>query len=147
MYLTPAWKAALPLTIAWGFFEKMFFGTLDALDVSPVLLGLAVGMLLLDTVTGCYKGWASESDELNTHAFGAFFDKIVKYAAVVVVFSSIAAVAERGQLPEIALAWIRDFGYLVIVVREGGSALENLWEKPLGKLLGQFRDTVSNVSR
>ena len=120
MYLTPAWKAALPLTIAWGFFERMVFGTLDALNVSPVLLGLAVGMLFLDTV---------------------------KYAAVVVVFSAIAAVAERGQLPEIALAWIRDFGYLVVVVREGGSALENLWGKSLGKLIEQFRDTVSNVSR
>jgi len=46
-----------------------------------------------------------------------------------------------------AFSWLRDFGYLVVIVREGSSAVENVWGRPLGELMSQFRKTVQNVSK
>jgi len=83
----------------------------------------------------------------TTKAFGGMVDKTLKYAILIVVFSGIAAAGEKGALPTVAFGWIRDFGYLVVIVREGGSAVENLWGKPLGKLVSQFRDTVSSIDK
>lgn len=139
-------RAALPIAVLWSFFEQMALGTVEALAFSPVLLGLSIVMVALDTATGCYKVIQDDGSVWSTKAFGGMIDKMLKYAVVVLVFSGIAAAGERGELPTMAFEWIRDFGYLVVIVREGGSAIENLWGKPLGELLAQFRDTVSTPS-
>jgi len=145
--LIPAAKAALPVALLWSFVEKMAVGTVEALALSPALLGLSIIMVTLDTATGCYKVIQDQQSVWTTKAFGGMIDKILKYSILIVVFSAIAAAGERGELPTLAFAWIRDFAYLVVIVREGGSAVENLWGVPLGELVSQFRDTVSSASK
>lgn len=139
-------KAALPLALIYSFMEKMLIGTADALAFSPTLLGLSMVMVVLDTVTGCYKAISHDDSIWSTKAFGGVIDKAIKYALLIIVFSAIASAGERAELPSVAFAWIRDFSYLVIIVREGGSAVENIWGKPLGDLIEQFRSTLGAVS-
>lgn len=145
--LVPSLKVALPFAILWSFSQRMIVGTLDALAISPTLLGLSVVMVLLDTATGCYQVIQDDDSVWNTKAFGGMIDKVLKYAILIVVFSAIASAGERAKLPSFVFAWIRDFAYLVVVVREGGSAVENLWGKPLGDLIQQFRKTLRSASK
>jgi len=144
---TSTLKVAFLLSIVWSFVQKMALRTVDALAFSPTLLGLSMLMVVLDTGTGCYKSLRGDGEVFSTWQFGRVIDKAIKYTVVVLVFSGIAAVGERGRLPELALAWLRDFGYLVIIVREGGSAIENVWGEPLGEVISQFRETVSEASQ
>lgn len=145
--LVPAAKAAVPLALLWSFVQKMVAGTIEALALSPVLLGLSVLMVLLDTGTGCYKVIEDDESVWTTRGFGGMVDKILKYSILIIVFSAIASAGERGDLPTLAFGWIRDFAYLVVIVREGGSAVENLWGRPLGELVSEFRGTVDSVSK
>jgi len=145
--LLPPSKIAVPLALGWSFAERMWLGTVHALEFSPVLLGLSMTAVVVDTATGCYDAITRPSAEVFSSAtFGRVIDKGIKYVAVILVFSAIAAAGERSELPTVAFSWLRDFGYLVVIVREGSSAVENVWGKPLGKLIVQFRSTLQEVS-
>jgi len=143
--LIPVSKIAVPVAILWSFAEQMLVGAADAFAFSPYLLAISVSMVVLDTGTGCYKALRSDTTVWSTLAFGGVVDKAIKYAILILVFSGIASAGETSKLPAFAFSWIRDFGYVVIIVREGGSAVENVWGKPLGELISQFRETLSNV--
>jgi len=146
--LVPVAKIAAPIALVWSFVDRALAGTIAALAFNPTLLGLSMVAIVLDTTTGCYKALRKDTEEIfDTATFGRVIDKTLKYTVIVVAFSAIAAAGERGELPNFAFAWLRDFGYLVVVVRESGSAVENLWGKPLGEVIGQFRDTVQDVTR
>lgn len=140
-------KAALPVAVLWSFVQTMLEGTAEALAFSPTLLGLSILMVALDTATGCYQAISEAGSVWSTKAFGGVIDKTLKYVLLVVVFSAIASAGEQSALPAMLFGWLRDFSYLTIIVREGGSAIENIWGKPLGELIDQFRSTVDAASK
>jgi hypothetical protein len=145
--LVGAVKAALPIAVLWSFVQQMVAKTAAGLAPDPFLLGLSILMVIFDTGTGCYKVIKNQESVWSTKAFGGMVDKIIKYAILILVFNSIAAAGARADLPTAAFAWIGDFGYLVVIVREGGSAIENVWGRPLGELMAQFGDTVDTASK
>ena len=146
--LAPAAKVALPFALLWSFLETAISGTAAALAFSPTLLGLSIAMIALDTITGSYQALRNDNQQVFSSAtFGRVVDKVLKYVVLILAFSAIASAGERAELPSLVFSWVRDFSYLVIIVREAGSAVENIWGEPLGKLVGQFRETVGEVSK
>jgi len=145
--LVVAARIALPVAVLWSFVQTAISGTVAALAFSPTLLGLSVAMIGLDTATGCYKALRGDSEIFSTGVFGRVIDKILKYVVLIVAFAAIASAGEKAELPSLVFSWVRDFSYLVIIVREGGSAVENVWGQPLGALIGQFRETVGDVTK
>jgi hypothetical protein len=145
--LVVAARIALPVAVLWSFIQTAVSGTVTALAFSPVLLGLSVAMIGLDTATGCYKALRSDDVIFSSGVFGRVIDKILKYVVLIVAFAAIASAGEKAELPSLVFSWVRDFSYLVIIVREGGSAVENVWGQPLGALIEQFRETVGDVTK
>ena len=146
--LVPAAKIALPVAVLGSFLETLLAGTASALAFSPTLLGLSIAMIALDTATGCYKAIRGDTEDIFSSAtFGRVVDKALKYTVLILAFSAIASAGERAELPSLVFSWVRDFSYLVIIVREAGSAVENIWNQPLGELIGEFRETVGEVSK
>jgi hypothetical protein len=143
--LIPVSKIAVPIAILWSFAERMLVGAADAFAFSPYLLAISVSMVLLDTGTGCWKAIQSEKTVWSTMAFGGAIDKVLKYTVIIIVFSGIASAGENAQLPAYAFSWLRDFGYLVVIIREGGSAVENVSGKSLGEVISQARKRMSSV--
>jgi len=93
--LVPTSKVAVPIAVLWSFLERMWVGTVDAVAFSPVLLGISVAAITLDTITGSYKALTNpEAEVFSSATFGRVIDKCLKYVAVVVAFSLIAGQSE-----------------------------------------------------
>lgn len=139
-------KIAVPIAILWSFAERMLVAGADAFALSPYLLAISVSMVLLDTGAGCYAAIQSDSTVWTTGAFGGVVDKIVKYAIIIAVFTGIASAGENAELPAYAFTWLRDFGYIVVIIREGGSAVENVTGQSLGEVISQAQKRLSSIS-
>lgn len=140
------WWVALPLSALSTFLGRMINGTFSALDLQPVLLGLAMLAVIIDTGTGIYKAAKRDDLTLNGDMFGKIIDKLIKYSVLIIIFSAIAGAGEQAEFPAWAFAWIRDFGYMVVIAKDGISSIENVWDQAIGELIPRWKSMISQVS-
>jgi len=147
------WKAAVPtaalwydLYAAWNGVATFAAETANTVSLTEPLIGIAVGFFILDTFSGCWRAYTEDEFSLDGYNFERIFDKVAKYTITILVFGGLGAVAGEWSVTAYMLGWLADFGTIVVILKEGDSAFENMWGDGIIGIVEWGTDKLSAIS-